>query len=169
LISDSTLTVVGKAKKNVPVFCVGKGKIIFKKNNTLGYFPSPHFFDGYIHLEAREPESRIIIGENTWISNNAIMISNNAGIEIGNNCLIGYNCEFMDSDFHGLYRNGKNEKIISKQVIIGDNVFISANCKILKGAKIGNNSIIGMDTVVRGKVPENVIFAGNPGQIITHL
>ena len=169
LMSDSTLTIVGIPKKNVPVLFTGKGKIVFNKNISLGYFPSPHFFNTYIHLEAREQDSMIIIGNNTMINNNTTMISNNAGIEIGNNCFIGYNCEFMDSDFHGLYRNDNNENVVSKRIIIGDNVFISANCKILKGSRIGNNSIIGIDTVVRGKVPENVIFAGNPGQIITYI
>lgn len=169
LMSDNTLTIVGKAKKNVPVLYVGKGKIILNKNTILGYFPSPHFFDSYIHIEAREPESRIIIGNNTIINNNTIIISNKTSIEIGNNCFIGYNCEFLDSDFHGLYRNMQNENIISKRIVIGDNVFIGSNCKILKGSRIGNNSIIGINSVVRGKVPENVIYAGNPGEIITYL
>jgi maltose O-acetyltransferase len=169
LVSDRTLTVEGKARKNVPVLCIGKGKLIFSKNIILGSYPSPYFYNSYIHIEAREKESKIFIGENTRINNNVIIVSNNAGIEIGKNCFIGYNCEFLDSDFHGLYRNGENEKVISKPIKVGDNVFISANCKILKGSRIGNNSIIGIDTVVRGKVPENVIFAGNPGQIITYL
>lgn len=42
-------------------------------------------------------------------------------------------------------------------VIIGKNVWIAANCCILKGAKIGDNSIIGAGCVVSGEIPANTI------------
>jgi maltose O-acetyltransferase len=115
-------------------------------------------------------ESLIKIGNNTKINNNFIAISNRAGIEIGENCVIGYSVEILDSDFHGFYGKEKGEShLISKKVIIWNNVFIGSNVKILKGSRIGDNSIIGINPVVRGKVSDNVVYAGNPGQIIIHL
>ena len=40
---------------------------------------------------------------------------------------------------------------------------------MLKGSKIGKNSIIGAGSVVNGEVPENVIFAGNPAREVKKL
>jgi len=52
---------------------------------------------------------------------------------------------------------------------IEDNVFIGANCIILKGVKIGDRSIIGTDSVVTKNVPSDQIWAGNPAKFIREI
>lgn len=52
---------------------------------------------------------------------------------------------------------------------IGDNVFIGMNSIVLMGAAIGNNVIIGAGSIVNGKIPDNVVAAGNPARIICTL
>jgi len=57
-----------------------------------------------------------------------------------------------------------------KEVIIGNNVWIGSKVIILKGAKIGDNSIIAAGSVVLGKeYPSNVIIGGNPARIIKEI
>ena len=56
-----------------------------------------------------------------------------------------------------------------KKINIGDDVWIGAEVTILKGVKIGSGSIIATKTVVTKNVPNNSIFAGNPGKIVKKL
>lgn len=52
---------------------------------------------------------------------------------------------------------------------IGNNCFIGARAFIMPGVSIGENSIVGSNSVVTKDVPENVVVAGNPAKIICTL
>ena len=165
LISDMSI-VSGKPIVRQPALFCGKGKIVFDQKVCLGYYPSPFFFSGYLHLEARAVESVIRIGGKTYINNNCVLISEGAGIEIGGNCFIGPEVCIFDSDFHGLLERGKPLK---EAVKIGDNVFVGARAIILKGVLVGDNSTIGAGAVVTRDVPANAVVAGNPANVVKVL
>ena len=44
------------------------------------------------------------------------------------------------------------------EIIIGENVWIGAGSIILRGSKIGDNSIIAAQSVVKGEIPSNTIY-----------
>jgi len=163
--------VQGKAKLRQPVLFLGTGKIILGKQVSLGYWPSPFFFNGYIHLEARNKKSFISIGDHCLINNNCVFISEGGHIEIGAYCLLGTCVEIYDSDFHELdpakrkQRKNSGDPHIA-HVRIGENVFIGSNVRILKGVTIGNNSVIANSSVVVKSIPANVIAGGNPARVI---
>ena len=73
-----------------------------------------------------------------------------------------------DNDAHGIAVQNRNDpsKIIFKEVIIEDSVFIGARSIILKGVKIGKGAVIGAGSVVSKNIPEYSICAGNPAKII---
>lgn len=52
---------------------------------------------------------------------------------------------------------------VRKPITIGDNVFIGMGAMVMPGANIGSNVIVGAGTVVRGSVPPNTLWLGNPG------
>ena len=55
-------------------------------------------------------------------------------------------------------------------LMIGDNVTIGTHAIIMPGVhSIGNNSIISAGSIVTKQIPDNVIVAGNPAQIIGSL
>lgn len=111
------------------------------------------------------------IGKNVGISNTTIYCSK--FIEIGDNVTIGSSCQIWDTDFHPINPNDRflklNEKSISKNIIIRENVFIGAMCIILKGVQIGRNSVIGAGSVVSKNIPENEVWAGNPIRFIKKI
>jgi acetyltransferase-like isoleucine patch superfamily enzyme len=84
--------------------------------------------------------------------------------------LIGNNVIIFDSDFHDrspiTRHSGTGE---SKKVVIGYNVWIGTGATILKGAEIGDNSIISANVLCYQNVPRNTIVAGNPAVIICEL
>ena len=73
-----------------------------------------------------------------------------------------------DSDWHGIYDQALPVGQ-SKQVTLEDNVWIGDGAIVSKGVTIGKNSIVGARAVVVKDIPENVIVAGNPAEIIKEL
>ena len=54
-------------------------------------------------------------------------------------------------------------------MVIGDNVFIGMKSTILKGVHIGNNVIIGANSLVNKDLPDNCVATGNPCRVIMSL
>ena len=162
----------GNSKENVnkiqPVLILGNGVVEFEEDVSLGYFPSPFFLNGYVHLEARNKNASIKFGEHTHINNNFVAIAECKSITIGKRCFIGTNVEIYDSDFHGIKvadRRTSDPKN-AKSVGIGDDVFIGSNVKIMKGVTIGDGSVIANGAIVVGAIPSGVIAGGNPARVL---
>jgi acetyltransferase-like isoleucine patch superfamily enzyme len=114
--------------------------------------------------------SRIEVGDRTEFNNNLMIKSEGAGIRIGRDGLFGANVEIFDSDFHDLHpARRKTGRPRVAPVEIGDNVFAGMGVRILKGAEIGSDSVIGAGAVVTGSIPAGVIAAGNPARVIREL
>lgn len=96
----------------------------------------------------------IEIGDNVFINRNAIIVSMNS-ITIGSDTCIGPNFVVYDHD-HDYKKN--IEKYTTAPVIIGKGVWIGANCTILKGVNIGDNSVIAAGSVVTQDIPSNTVF-----------
>jgi maltose O-acetyltransferase len=153
-----------------PVLFVGPGEISLGEKVQFGWKASPLFYTGYCHVEVSRERSRIEIGDRTEFNNNLMIKSDGAGIKIGRDCLFGAHVEILDSDFHDLdpaSRKGGEPKVAP--VEIGDNVFAGMGVRILKGATIGSDSVIGAGAVVTGTIPAGVIAAGNPARVIREL
>ena len=107
--------------------------------------------------------AKITIGNNCGFSGTAIGAA--LSITLGKNVKCGANTLITDTDWHPEdKRAGTNA-----EVIIGDNVWLGYGVKILKGVKIGENSLIGAGSIVVSNIPPNVIAAGNPCKIIRLL
>ncbi len=52
---------------------------------------------------------------------------------------------------------------------IGNNVFIGEHATILMGTIIGDNCIVGANSLVKGTFPDNVVIAGNPARVVCTL
>lgn len=122
-------------------------------------------------IVTRVEGATINIGNNVGISGATIYARK--GIFIGDNTNIGGNVKILDNDFHPIEAEDrlldKKEKIGCAEISIGRNCFIGCNALILKGTKIGDNSVVGAGAVVCGQYPANCVIAGNPAKIIRKL
>jgi acetyltransferase-like isoleucine patch superfamily enzyme len=111
-------------------------------------------------------KAEIIFGNNSGSSGVTMVAATK--IEIGNNVLIGANCTFIDTDFHHSdpYKRQLSNDIPARPIIIEDKVFIGFNCFVLKGVTIGENSVIGANSVVIESIPKNSIAIGNPCKVV---
>lgn len=116
--------------------------------------------------------SEIIIGDDASIGEDFHITAINK-IVIGNQVLFGKKITISDNS-HGrndsiteLSLHPSNRKLYSKgPVIIKDRVWIGDKATILPGVTIGENAIIGANSVVTKDVPANSVCAGNPAKII---
>ena len=100
---------------------------------------------------------KIDIGNNVFLNRNCTVVSCE-NITIGAGTAIGYNTVILDHD-HYFVKEGKQpwNKIKTKPVIIGENVWIGANVTILAGTNIGNNAVIAAGSVIKGTIPASKI------------
>jgi len=98
---------------------------------------------------------KLIIGANCFFNVNC-SITCLERIEIGNNCSFANNVVVVDHDHN--YRKMTKEPYLSSPVIIGENVWVGANCIILRGTVIGDNCVIAAGSIVKGDVESNTLF-----------
>lgn len=150
-----------------PVLFVGQGEIILGSEVEFGWPTSMSFYTGYCHVEASTRDSVIEIGDGAQINNNAFLKSEGPGIRIGRGALIGSEVTIYDSDFHELHperRRSGHPRMAP--VDLGENVFVGDRVLILKGVRIGADSVIGAGSVVTSSIPAGVIAAGNPARVL---
>ena len=136
----------------------GQGEIILGRNCSLGFYPSPNMYRGECYLEARYPNSKLIIGDRVFINNNAVVIADKSIIVIGDDTLIGPNFLCIGSNFHPLNPVKRlTDEYQCKPIYIGKNVFIGANVTILQGVTIGDNSVIAAGTTIHSNIPANTV------------
>ncbi len=117
----------------------------------------------------------------TFYNPSQIMIGNHVYIAKGCWFSAGYQIEIQDEVLFGPYvvvassNHTKSDgsfrygKPVGNKISIGKGAWIASQCTITAGCIIGSASLIGANTVVTHSVPDNVLFAGNPGRTIKHL
>lgn len=109
----------------------------------------------------------IEIGDNVDIGIGTIIFAKKQ-VKIGSNSALAAQCYIIDSN-HGI----KKDILINKQpldvaddgILIGEDVWIAAGCKIVKGAKLNNGCVIGALSLVNSEIYENAIAVGIPAKI----
>ena len=96
-------------------------------------------------------------------------------IEIGSNVLIASHVFISDHshgspDYSDIQHPPISRKLISKgKIKIENNVWIGEGAVILTGVTIGENSIIGANSVVSKSIPANTVAVGVPAKVIRQL
>lgn len=107
-----------------------------------------------------DENARVDIGDRVYF-NEGMMISSKSGIFIGSGCQFGPNVKIFDNNHCFDRTHGVMASHNASEVQIGRNCWIAANVTILKGAKIGDNCIIGAGCVVKGEIPSQSIVSQN--------
>lgn len=107
--------------------------------------------------------AKITIGKGCGFSGTRIRCG--TSITLGDNVRCGANTYIADTDAHSNDYRASNDR----PVVIDNNVWLGLNVVVLKGVHIGENSLIGANSVVTKDIPANVIAVGNPCRIIKQL
>ena len=112
-------------------------------------------------------EGKVEIGAKT-VMGQECTISAYQRVRIGEQCVIADRAMFIDFD-HGVVeveRPIRLQGIYKLDVEVGSNVWIGYGACILRGVRVGDNSIVGTNSVVTKDVPANAVVAGIPAQVI---
>jgi acetyltransferase-like isoleucine patch superfamily enzyme len=112
-------------------------------------------------------EGVVEIGAKTVIGQECT-ISAYQRVRIGEQCVIADRAMFIDFD-HGVVeveRSIREQGIYKRDVEVGSNVWIGYGACILRGVRVGDNSIVGTNSVVTRDVPANAVVAGIPARVI---
>jgi acetyltransferase-like isoleucine patch superfamily enzyme len=127
----------------------GPGRVVFGDDVCIGELVTPW---------TETPEALITIGNRVLL--NGARFGCTESIRVGDRCLLGA-CRIMDSDYHGTDPEAR-EKVDSAPITIGENVWISVQCIVLKGVTIGAGSTVAAGSIVMRDLPGNSICGGNP-------
>ena len=111
------------------------------------------------------PNAYLSIGESCFI-NGGVQIDAWESISIGPHCHIGNNVRIADTPYHEV-DEGAGPKVAP--IIIGRNVWLAGNVTILPGTVIGDHSVVGAGSIVKGSFPDRSLIAGIPGRKIRDI
>lgn len=141
------------------------GKNVTLRSNKRGYHAGmPFEFTLLCDFEGAKVE----IGDYCRI--NGAYIHAKKYIKIGQKCVIASGVNILDSNGHRTDSIDRTkDRDNPESIIIGNNVWIGLNAVILKNTRIGDNSIISANSVVKGFFPSNSLIMGNPAKLIKSL
>ena len=145
----------------------GRGRLSIGDRVNLSGRSSFYFMGGM----PERPEIRV--GSDTFIGNGCTFSAARL-ILIGDHCLIAALVRIHDNDGHSLdpvkRRAGHPIGLAdSAPVVLEENVWIGAGATILKGVRIGRDSVVGSGAVVTSDVPQGTVVAGNPAMPVKRL
>lgn len=112
--------------------------------------------------------NKITLGDNVYINHNVDIIARDQLILIGNNVIIASYVSIIGEN-HSLDNINspiRYQKMLSKKIVIEDDVWIGTRAIILAGVTIGKGAVIGAGAVVTHDVSDYAIVGGVPAKII---
>lgn len=117
--------------------------------------------------KVRAHEGEVVIGAKTVLGQECT-ISAYQHVSIGRECIVADRVMLIDFD-HGVVeveRPIRLQGIYKRDVRVGHNVWLGYGACILRGTAVGDNAIVGTNSVVTKDLPANAVAAGVPARVI---
>ena len=115
----------------------------------------------------RVHEGEVLIGAKT-VFGQECTISSFQHVEIGRECILADRVMLIDFD-HGVVdtdRPIREQGIYKRDVVVGHNCWLGYGACILRGVSVGDNSVVGTNSVVTKDLPENSVSGGVPAKVL---
>lgn len=124
-------------------------------------------------------ECRLEIGrKSTFNWNNRFLLHKNSTVIIGEDCMFGIDTFIHSGDGHSIFdldtQKNTNSfadddmELAEYRIVIHNHVWLGRNSTVIcnnKITEIGEGSVVGLGSLVKGYFPNNVIIAGVPAKI----
>jgi acetyltransferase-like isoleucine patch superfamily enzyme len=122
---------------------------------------------GSYSILSTAPHANLLVGEDTYI-NSYNVLGSSAGLEIGAHCIFAAYVYITDAT-HGiddLAVATKHAPSTASPVRIGNNVWLGSGVMVMMGASIGNDAVVGAQSLVRSHLPNRSISVGTPAKVL---
>lgn len=143
--------------------CSNKNSIILLgKKGQIEFNGYAEFAEG---ISIRCEYGKISFGKN-FSANKNCCFNCEYDMKIGDDVLLGWNINFRDTDGHDVYIDNKKSEN-QKKVVVGNHVWICSYVDLLKGAEIGNESVVAWKScVIKPLNQDNCLIGGSPAKIL---
>lgn len=128
-----------------------------------------YYGGGVIHGNCIILSSKLKLGRHSYINRECLIDNAEETITIGDDCSIACKVSIHTTNHDYSNPNRRGGKMKPKSVVIEDGCWIGSNVVILPGSFIGKGCVISAGSIVRGKLENNGLYAGNPAQLVKHL
>jgi acetyltransferase-like isoleucine patch superfamily enzyme len=125
---------------------ISRGAVIWFEDDHCSLQVGSHTTMVDVHIAVTEPGSKVTIG---------------------GDCMFANDIDLRTGDSHSVVDVSTGKRLnFPDNIDIGSHVWVAPHTVILKGVKIGDNSIVATGAVVTRSFESGVIIAGNPAKII---
>jgi len=169
LIKKGTIRISGSNNTvRIEDFAVLKGASIYihGDNNTITVGPWCHLAGTELYIA--DSGGRITVGEKTrFLGKTNLAVIEGTEIKIGSDCLFSGDVHFRTGDSHSVLDMEGRRINESKDISIGNHVWVGTKVTVLKGAAVADHSIIGACALVtKAFAQPNVSLAGVPAKVV---
>lgn len=131
-----------------------------------------HVSLSYTELWIENDHNEIRIGANASMDGKITdpvhcAVIENTSLQIGEDCMFSSGIEIRTGDSHSVLNERGERTNYSRNITIGNHVWIGTRAMVLKGSNIGAHSVIGAAAVVSGDFQETGnALAGNPARVV---
>ncbi len=112
-------------------------------------------------------DARLSVGARTTMVQGSLQLHEAGEIIFGEDCMISSQVYVSLSDIHPIYDLETGRRINpAASVHVGNHVWAGLRCMILKGARVGDGSVIAAGSIVAGETPADAIIAGAPARTL---
>ena len=169
LLTKCTFDINGKNNKIIiEEGCnLNKCKFIVQGNSNTVYIKK-NTHARYAEFYIEDDNNSICVDEATYFAGKIhLACIEGCTITIGKDCLFSSEIVIRTGDSHSITDLSGNRINQSKNVQIGDHVWVGHKVSINKGVKIASNSVVGTGAIVTREFNNgNVVIAGNPAKTV---
>ena len=136
--------------------------ITISGNNNFVQIGSCSNLDSF-HAYIEDNDGSIIVKKHVTVCGHTELSAiEGTSITIGDECLFSSDIAFRTGDSHSIINRETGKRINpSKDIVIGNHVWIGNGVKILKGVTVGEHSIVGMGSILSsGDYPDHCVIGG---------
>ena len=109
----------------------------------------------------------IRVGRNVFI-NQACMLNDIGGIEIGDDVMIGPRVSLLTAG-HPLDPARRRRQIVAAPITVERNAWLGAGATILQGITVGSDAVVAAGAIVTRDVPPRTLVAGVPARVLREI
>src|SRR3954452_954024 len=104
---------------------------------------------------------KLSIGDRSWIGED-VWLHNQDQLIIGSDAVVSQGT-FITTGSHDMRRD---MALVTRPVVVEEGAWLTARCVVLGGSRIGVSSVVTPGTVVKGDVPDGVVFGQLGGAVL---